>query len=314
MSTLLQNFSIVLPVFLVIVVGYCLKHTRLIDASFLFQLNRLVFYVALPTMLFHKIASNDFQASFNPRLLFGVLAIIVASAILSYGYGLFRKYPPQKLGAFCQGIFRGNVAYFGLAIIFNAWGETGFATAGIIIGFLVPPMNFLAVMAMLLPMRSSDHTMGSAFWMYQFAFNPLIISSFLGIAWSYFDLPLPAVIDSSMDIIAGMALPLALIAIGGSFSPQRLKGDIVTASLATIMKIIVMPLVAIPLLLALGVTGQDLGVGIILLAAPTATAAFIMAQQLKSDVELTGTIIMLSSLCSVATYTGLLYLLSILNV
>jgi predicted permease len=110
-----------------------------------------------------------------------------------------------------------------------------------------------------------------------------------------------------------MSLPLALIAIGASFSPQKLKGDMPVASLATMIKVVLLPLVTAILLISLGVSGRDLGIGVIFAGTPTATAAFIMAQQLKSDAELSGSIIMLSTLCSLFTYTAGLYLLSTLN-
>lgn len=301
---------IVIPVFLVIGLGFTLKRTGLVDGSFLFQLNRLVYYVALPALLFYKIATADFQASFNGALLGGLLLTIVGTFILSYLYGLFRSYQPPRQGAFCQGAFRGNLAYIGLAVVFNAYGEDGFAAAGILLGFLVPIMNFLAVLALLFPQRRNNHSMGAAFWAYQFAFNPLIIASFAGIVWSYWNLPLPQVLDRALHIITGMSLPLALIAIGASFSPKRLRGDLLVAGIATSIKIIWLPLVTAVILIALGVGGRDLGIGVVFAGTPTATAAYIMAEQLKSDAELSGSIIMLSTLFSVFTYTIALFLLS----
>ncbi len=313
MALFSQILLLVLPVFLVIGLGFGLKRTGLVDSSFLFQLNRLVFYVALPALLFYKIATSDFQASFNSTLLFTLLVTIVLAFAGSYVYGLLRNYSEPRLGAFCQASFRGNLAYIGLAVAFNVYGEEGFATAGILLGFLVPALNLLAVIALLLPQRKADHSMGTAFWMYQFAFNPLIIASFAGIIWSYLNLPLPQIVDRALHIITGMSLPLALIAIGASFSPQKLKVDIPVAGLATLIKVVLLPLITAILLISLGVSGKDLGIGVIFAGTPTATAAFIMAQQLKSDAELSGSIIMLSTLCSLFTYTAGLYLLSTLN-
>lgn len=313
MAIFSQILLIVLPVFLVIGLGFGLKRTGLVDSNFLFQLNRLIFYVALPALLFYKVAKADFQASFNPVLLFSLIGTITAAFAGSYLYGLARGYPENRLGAFCQASFRGNLAYVGLAVIFNAYGEEGFARAGILLGFLVPLLNFLSVLALLLPQQKTEHSMSRAFWMYQFAFNPLILASFAGILWSYLNLPLPEVVDRALDIVTGMSLPLALIAIGASFSPRKLQGDIKVASLATAIKVALLPLVTAIVLIALGVGGKDLGIGVIFAGTPTATAAFIMAQQLKSDAELSGSIIMLSTLSSLLTYTVGLYLLSALN-
>ena len=114
----------------------------------------------------------------------------------------------------------------------------------------------------------------------------------------------------ALDIVTGMSLPLALIAIGASFSPKKIQGDIAVAGLATLIKVALLPVATAALLILLGVDGMDLGIGVIFAGTPTAIAAFIMAQQLKADAELSGSIIMLSTLVSLFTYTLALYLLS----
>ena len=135
-----------------------------------------------------------------------------------------------------------------------------------------------------------------------------IIASFLGIIWSYWNLPIPIIIDHSLKIITGLTLPLALLAIGGGFSFVRLKGDLKHAGLASTVKLILLPLLAALLLLPLGVTGTDLGIGILMAGTPAATATYIMAQQMKGDAELAGSIVMLSTLASAVSYTFLLLL------
>lgn len=304
-----EIFLVVLPVFLVIGLGFSLKRTALVNSDFLFNLNRLVYYIALPALLFYKIATADFFASFNARLLVGMIFSITAVFFLSYGYGSLRGYKPAVQGAFCQGAFRGNLAYIGLAIIYNAYGEEGFTMAGILLGFLVPLMNVLSVVALILPQRRESLGMTSSFWVQQVASNPLIVASFIGILWSFLALPLPQIVDRALKIVTGMSLPLALIAIGASFSFRKLRGDLTLAVLSAGLKIVILPVLTALVLVFLGIGGQELAIGVLLAATPTATAAYIMAQQLNSDAELSGAIIMLSTLCSVVTYSLALYLL-----
>jgi len=309
-----EIFLIVLPVFLVIGLGFSLKRTGLVNSEFLFSLNRLIYYVALPALLFYKIATADFLTSFNGPLLTGLIGSVLAIFGLSYGYGSFRRYQPSIHGTFCQGAFRGNLAYIGLAIIYNAYGERGFAVAGILLGFLVPLFNFLSVVALILPNRRDSYSMGMFIWVKQIGSNPLILASFCGILWSILALPLPHIIDRALGIITGMSLPLALISIGASFSFNKLRGDLGVAALSTCFKVIIMPVLTGAILIYSGVRGQDLGIGVLLAGTPTATAAYIMAQQLGGDAELAGAIIMLSTLCSLATYSLALYLLHMLGV
>ncbi len=309
MSLFIEILTIVLPVFLVIGLGFLLKRSGMIDSVFLFQANRLIYYVGLPLLLFYKIGTADFFANFNGTLVLGSAAMVVVAFFLSYGYAALRRYPPEARGTFSQGTFRGNLAYIGLAIVFNAYGEEGFTRAGILMGFLVPVLNFFAILALLIPHRRSGNSRRAAFWTRQLALNPLILASFAGILWSYLRLPLPIILDRSLNIATGMALPLALIAIGGSFSLEKLRGDLVRTGLATGFKLIWLPLLTGFFLYMLGIRGLDLSIGVLFAGTPAATATYIMAHEMKGDPELAGAIVMMSTLLSAVTYTAALFAL-----
>jgi hypothetical protein len=301
--------NIVLPVFIVIALGALLRRLQLIDQTFLRQTNRLVYYVCLPLLLFYKIGTADFGANFNVDLVIATVGAVAIIFFFSYLFARVRGYTPEVRGVFSQGAFRGNIAYIGLAIALNAYGETGLTRAGILMGFLVPFLNLFAIIALLLPHRGSSEHQDGKFWARQLFYNPLILASFAGIGWSFFALPMPTVMDRSLHIATGMTLPLALLAIGGGFSLKKLQGDLFQAATATFCKLVLLPLVALGLLLLLGVEGVDLGIGILIAATPAATANYIMAQELKGDAELAGSIVMLSTLVSAITYTIALFLL-----
>jgi predicted permease len=308
MSFFIEILNIVLPVFAVIALGALLKRLGLIDAPFLQQTNRLVYYVCLPLLLFYEIGRADFLANFNGRLVLGSILAVTVTFLASYAYTAIRGYPAAARGVFSQGAFRGNIAYVGLAIVFNALGQPGLTRAGILMGFLVPFLNLYAIVALLWPHRSTTGQ-GFPYLLRQIAFNPLILASFAGIAWSFLAIPTPLLLERSLKVATGMTLPLALLAIGGGFSAERLRGDLFTAALAAGAKLVWMPLLAAILLSGLGVTGTDLEVGVLIAGTPAATANYIMAQQLKGDAELAGTIVMLSTLLSAITYTIALMIL-----
>jgi predicted permease len=307
MTLFLQILNIVLPVFAVIALGALLKRLGLIDAPFLQQTNRLVYYVCLPLLLFYEIGRADFLANFNAGLVLGSILAVTITFLISYLYTVLRNYPPAARGVFSQGAFRGNIAYVGLAMVFNALGQAGLTRASILMGFLVPFLNLYAILALLWPHRNTGQ--GRAYLLRQIAFNPLIIASFAGIAWSFLAIPTPLLLERSLKIATGMTLPLALLAIGGGFSCERLRGDLFTATLSAGAKLVWMPLLAAGILLGMGVTGTDLEIGVLIAGTPAATANYIMAQQLKGDAELAGTIVMLSTLLSAVTYTMALMIL-----
>jgi predicted permease len=106
-----------------------------------------------------------------------------------------------------------------------------------------------------------------------------------------------------------MTLPLALLAIGGGFCIERLRGDLIKAALSSGIKTIWLPALAAVILIVMGVKGMDLGIGVLIAGTPAATANYIMADQLKGDAELAGTIVMFSTLLSALTYTVALLIL-----
>lgn len=313
MHQLSQILLVVLPVFCVIGLGFILKRTSLVTDEFIFQLNKLIYYVALPALLFYKIGSSDFHRSFDAYLLLCLLGSMILVCFSSYLLGRVLRIPDFRLGAFSQGAFRSNAAYIGIAVVFNAYGEEGLAIGGIVLGFFVPLLNVLSVIVLMLPMSSKKANISPAMLLGQVLYNPLIIASFTGVLWSLAGIPMVPVLDKSLSIVTGMSLPLALVSIGASFSFGKFKGDIKLVSLATVIKIILMPLFTVWLLWSFGVRGTELGIGFIIAGAPTAAAAFVMAQQMESDAELTGSIIMVSTLLSLVTYTVGLYILSTLG-
>lgn len=312
---IVEILNIVFPVFIVIALGWFVRRINLVDDSFLQQTNALVYYVCLPLLLFYKISTADFNVNFNFELVLGATLAIVFSCVISYSYGMVRHYSAKQLGAFSQGSFRGNLAYIGLAIVFNAYGDDGLTRASVLMGFLVPALNFFAVVALLAPQQEGSDQ-GRLRRLLPMAWkvlaNPLIIASFVGLLWSYLQLPLPVVLERSLKITTGMSLPLALFALGGGFSLARLRGDLVVAAMATGVKLLWMPLLAAVLLTLLGVTGVDLRVGILMSASPAATATYIMAQQMHSDAELAGSIVVMSTALSIVSYILILSLFHLL--
>ncbi len=309
MPLFIDILNIVLPVFIVIGLGTFLRRIGLISGDFLHHTNRLVYYLCLPLLLFYKIGTANFSASFNGRLVVASVAAIAVVFLLSFLFATLRGYPAEVRGVFSQGSFRGNIAYVGLAIALNAYGEIGLTRAGILMGFIVPFLNLFAIIALLLPHRGESGQAGGGVWLKQLVLNPLILASFAGIAWSYFAIPLPLIAERSLEIATGMTLPLALLAIGGGFSLEKLKGDLVTTVLVSTGKLIILPLVAMVLLASLDVSGIDFAIGILIAGTPAATANYIMAHELKGDAELAGSIVMFSTLASAFTYTIALYLL-----
>ncbi len=301
----------VLPVFLVIAIGIAARRYRFIDLPFVRTANALVYYLLLPALLFHEIGTSDFRRAFSIPLLVGGYAATAAVFLLAFPLSRRLGLDPAERGAFIQGAFRANLAYVGLPIVMNAMGGEGLQKAGILLGFMVPLLNALAILALILPHkeRPSEGWKRAGKISVEILTNPLILASFLGIAWSLFLLPLPGILRNTIRILSPATLPLSLLCLGGSISLERARRGFAAAAAAAAMKVVVLTALGLAVCRWMGAGGDDLRIGAIMLGCPTAVITYVMASQLKGDPDLASTIILVSTAASAFTITGWLFFL-----
>jgi predicted permease len=302
----------VLPVFLVIALGAAARRFRFIGEPFIDTANMLVYYLLLPALLFYKIGTSNFREAFNAPLVIGGYAATVGTFLAAVFFSRTLGISPAERGSFVQGAFRANLAYVGLPIVLSAVGDIGLRKAGILLGFMVPLLNSLAVIALILPhgggggrARENARRIG-----FQLVTNPLILSSFLGIGWSVLKLPVPGLADKTLEILSSATLPLSLLCLGGAFSFEKARSGVRLASLAAGMKTLLLTALAVLAYRWMGISGDDLRVGAIMMGCPTAVITYVMASQLKGDTDLAGTIVVVSTAASAVTISGWLYFLS----
>ena len=303
----------VLPVFLVIAIGAAARRFRFIGEPFIDTANMLVYYLLLPALLFYKIGTSNFREAFNAPLVVGGYAATLATFLLAVFLSRALGISPAERGSFIQGSFRANLAYVGLPIVLSAAGDIGLRKGGILLGFMVPLINSLAVVALIIPHgdgkgRAGENARRIGF---QLATNPLILSCFLGIVWSMLKFPVPGLVDHTLSILSSATLPLSLLCLGGSFSFERARSGFRVAALAAGLKILLLTAFAVALYRWMGLSGQDLRVGVIMMGCPTAVVTYVMASQLNGDTDLAGTIIVLSTAASAVTISGWLYVLRV---
>lgn len=300
----------VFPVFLVIAIGAAARRYRFLGEAFIDTANALVYYLLLPVLLFHSIGTSDFRQAFNASLVAGGYAATGATFLLAVVLARWLRMAPAEQGSFVQGTFRANLAYVGLPIVLSAVGDSGLRKAGILLGFMVPLLNGLSIVALVTPHGGGTHRGRDAIRILkQILTNPIILSSFLGVAWSLFTLPLPGLIGKTLAILSSATLPLSLLCLGGSFSFERARSGFRIAATAAAMKVVLLTAMGLLVYRALGVSGDDLRVGVIMLGCPTAVVTYVMASQLKGDPDLAGTIVLVSTAASAFTITGWLFVL-----
>jgi hypothetical protein len=307
----MQIVEILAPVFLVVVLGVALRWWSVVPEGFGTQANRLVYRVALPVLLFRKLSAPD-QAAQGALELFVVMAAGTGVAIAAaYLVAVLTRLPSRSVGSFVQASFRGNLAYVGLPIVLLAFDRpesSSVATAAVVaIAPLIVVYNVAAILV--LTLGSGRHgAIGAGTIVRQVLSNPLIIAIVAGLVWSWTGVRTPGFVARTLEMIGGAALPLALLALGGSLVDTRLRGRITPSLWAASIKLVIAPAAGWVIGAMVGLEPRALRVAILFLACPTAVASFVLAEQLGGDAALSGGVVMVSTILSAVTLTMVLVL------
>ena len=302
MENIIVSFNVIAPVFFLMVLGYLMvNYTSLADRKLTKQANAIVFKIFLPCMLFYNVYQSDIGAEIHSRIklciwaagglliLFVLLCLIVPKVV---------KQENQQ-GVVIQGIFRSNYVIFGVAVVQNMYGSKSTTTAAILSAILVPMYNFLAVVALSIfgEKRETD-------WkkiILDIVKNPLIISSVLGIIFSMLGIRLPTAVDTTVQDLAKLSTPIAFMILGGDLDFSKVKGNLKIASVVLTIKLVILPLIMIPMIVMMGYRDADLLSGLLAYQTPVAVSSYIMAQQAGADGQLAGQLVVFSSVLSIFT-------------
>jgi len=293
--------NVVLPVFLIIALGFGVRRVNFVDKFFLEKISHLAYFVAVPALLVWKIGTASFDLNFNPRLILGCYLTVGGCGLGAYGIARMLRLPPREVGSFTQGSFWGNLTYIGLPIILAAYGEEGLQRGGVLIGFLSPLVNAAAVLALTWPLKGTMEWKSVVDLRNALLTNPIILSCFVGLLLSRFSVPFPTFAVNFLRFLSDLALPLALIAMGGNLSFEKIRKDYKATAFACLCKLFLMVLLGWFLLVWLGVRGLDFKVGIMLTACPTAFSSYLLSTKLGADRSLMSSDIMVSTLLSMVT-------------
>ncbi len=281
----------------------------MIDAAFLKTSDSVVYFVFFPALLFWKIGKQSPERFINWSLIAAAYCTIVCVFVLSLLYARLSGMDHHKVGSFSQTCYRFST-YIGMALIASVCGDVGVLEFGVLIGFVIPFINVLAVVSLIyFGGRDADSSNGTAVFIKTVALNPLIIACAAGLLYSRLNTPFPPYVDGFFAFMTSLALPLALIAVGGSLTLGKLRGGLGESLPASIIKLVAMPLIGYACLRLLRVGGDAFNPAMIFFALPTSPTTYILSAQLNSDVDLATSGIIVSTLLSVVTLTVLLLLL-----
>lgn len=301
------------PVFLIVALGWLLRRRRFLSVGALQDMTRLTYWVGLPCLLFVNIAGARPLLGEAGAIFMVLTAATVAGIVVGYGLARWLGLPRTAIGTFLQAGFRGNLAFVGLPVILYAFAGPGRdaaaagATALVALGPMVVLYNVASVLALLLSRAPiSRQALGALYRELQT--NPLLLSCLAGVIYAALHWPLPALVERTGNAVGQMALPLALLCIGGSLASMRLDGQLPWAAAATACKLVLLPLLGFLIARLLGLSPTGMRIALILLACPTASVSYILVAQLGGDKPLASGAILLSTLLAAAPLAAILAL------
>jgi len=301
MTNFIFSFNVIAPLVFLMAIGYFVRQIRFLSNDFLAQLNRFIFKFLLPLMLFQEIRlsyHNDFT---NGKLILtavaGIAGIILISTII---IKLTIKRKVQQ-GSMIQGIYRSNFLIYGIPLATGMYGNEAIGPISMLMGIIIPIYNIVAVVLLTLHSESENNRISPKKLLKEIAANALLIGSILGLLGGAIHLKFPQSVEVPLNQLAMMASPLALFVMGGEFRFRSLRNNIYKVVAVTVSRLIIVPVVMLYICIQLGFRTVELSVLISLFATPTAIASYIMAKNMGNDGELSGQIVVLTTLFSCVT-------------
>ena len=268
------------------------------DNNTLDTMNNITFKSFLPMLLFYNIYKTDLQGVFNLKLMIFSATCVIALYLILYLIVPLIEKDNKKRGALLQGLFRSNFVIFGLPITESLFGGEKVGVAALLIAVIVPLFNILSVIALETFRGGKPDFRKISIGIIK---NPLIIASCLGILTLLLKIKIPTAIEKTISDVSKIATPLSLILLGASFKFDNIKKYLKQTTIAVVGKTILTPCIILPICIMFGYRGVELTTLMIIFAAPTAISSFTMAQQMDSDSDLAGQIVVFTSAFCVVT-------------
>ena len=318
MENLIFSLNATVPIFTLMVLGYLFRKIGLIDEKAAAWMNKFVFKVALPVLVFKDLADQDFAKTWNGKF---VLFCFVATSISIAVIALISKWIVKdraKRGEFIQSSYRSSAALLGIAFIHNIYGDAASGMGPLMILGSVPLYNIFAVIVLMLTAENAENkesgkkkirsTIRGIFT------NPIILGIAIGMLWSVLRIPQPKVVQTIVSNIAALATPLGLMSMGATFEFQKALKELKQALIASFIKLFVLVAVFLPLAVMLGFAGEQIVAILVMLGSATTVSCYIMAKSMGHEGTLSSSVIMLTTFGCSFSLTFWLYILRTLQV
>ena len=272
------------------------------DEVFAAKMNKFVFLVLLPVLLFEQLATVDFSEVWDIKFILFCFVVTAISITISTLISLLWKDRSVK-GEFIQATYRSSAALLGIAFIQNIYGTAGMAPL-MIIGS-VPLYNIMAVVVLSV-FKPGNNSFDKALvkkTLKGIATNPIIIGIVAGFVWSALKLPMPSILHKTVSSIGATATPMGLMSMGATFEMKKATSKMKPTLVAVFMKLVGFCVVFLPMAALLGFRNEEMIAILVMLGSATTVSCFVMARNMGHEGTLSSGVIMMTTLLSAFTLT-----------
>lgn len=311
---MLAILTVIAPIFALMALGYSAVRFRLFPADGIKSLIAFVNNFATPCLLFYSLLTSDFRAAFN----IGIIAPFYIGALTCFVLGiviarrLFANTPGEAVAVGFSGTFT-NTVLVGLPIMQRAYGVDALPVTLSIIGVHGAILLTVGMVTMEL-MRRDGQSLGRTLLVAgrRVVSNPLIWGIVAGMVGYFSGLTLIEPAEAFLTMMASAVVPAALFGIGGALNEFKLSDNWKQALVASIIKLIVHPLLAYILMIHVFQVPMDIArYGILLSTMPAGVNIYVFATYYNRGVSVAANTILISTLASAVTISAWLYILSL---
>lgn len=307
MSSLQASLNIVVPILLMMLFGWFLRRRKIVSEESFSNINKFCSSVLIPILLFYNTYTTDLSQTWNPRLIgFAVVSVIVLCVAGFFIMSLIEKVPARR-AVMVLSLFRSNYVIFAIIIATILCGDAGTGPVTMLSAIVIPIMNLLCIIVLEIS-RAGD--IRPVKLLLNFLKNPLLLSALFGFAMQALPFTLPDMLENVFRDISRCTTPLSIIALGGLFQAVSVKRNFKDLVVTLFCRLIAVPAIMLPISIWLGFRGPEFVALMSLFMAPAAINVFNMSTAMGGDSDLTGQIVLFSSVISVFTMFFWIYLMT----
>ena len=299
LESFMVAFNAVAPFLILLGIGFASVRLKLTDRDFMNRLNALNFRLFFPFLMFNNVYNakpEDLPSA--TLMLAGPLSFVILVALLVAIVPRIVKENPRR-GTIIQAVFRSNFIIYGIPLTTYVFGNEKSSVCGMMVLIMVSLFNVASVIV--LEMFREGGKVKLKPLLLGIIKNPLLQGCIVGLAFYLLQIRLPSFIETPVSSLSGLASTLALVVLGANLRFEELKKNSRAISAVLITRLIVLPLVLVPLGYLIGLRGVELFLILMIYGTPVATASYPMAQNMGGDGQLAGQLVFTSTVASLGT-------------